>query len=504
MKKLAALSLSLCLSGCMMGPDYHEPAVDLPDTWENAARNNEVKPRYLQDEVTWWENYNDPLLTQLVRDTIKFNYDLKVAFATICHARATLLGAEASLAPEIDGIGAFSHNENSLNTSQFSNQQSVLPVTPSVGGASFPGINRYFNLFRTGLTTTWEIDLFGRIRRNIESAEASLEAQVNDMHDVLVSLIADVVTTYINLRTFQKQLEINQNALKEWDLIYKLNTSLLKAGLATEIEVAQAETARDQTAARIPPLKGDIKTAMHHLALLVGKPPTTLYNLLSGVKPIPQAPARIFAGLPSDLLKRRPDIQAAERNLAAANAQIGVAEASLFATFTFTGTIGYQSNHSQNFISPGSGFYSLSPGFLWPLVDFGRVRAKINAAMAIRDQNYFQYMSILLNALKDVEDSLVNYTQEAKRYSDLMSAYKASKIAAEVSLLRYESGLITFMTVLQAEIAFQNVSLEKVQSQALLSLYSVGLYKALGGGWQVDRTDWTRGESLVLWPWTED
>ena len=159
----------------------------VPEKWENATTNNQKKPRNIEEEVKWWENFKDPMLTQLVREAIKSNYDLKVAFATIYQARATLLGAEADLAPEIDGIGAFSHNENSLNTSQFSNQQSILPVTPTVGGASLPAASRYFNLYRTGLTTAWEVDLFGRLRRGIESAEASLEAQVDDMHGVMLS-----------------------------------------------------------------------------------------------------------------------------------------------------------------------------------------------------------------------------------------------------------------------------------------------------------------------------
>ncbi len=373
-----------------------------------------------------------------------------------------------------------------------------------MGGASLPTASRYFNLYRTGLTTAWELDLFGRLRRSIESAEVSLEAQVDDMHAVMLSIIAQVAANYINLRSYQKQLEVTQKSLESWDSIYKLNKSLLQAGLATDIDVAQAETSRDQTEAMIPPLKALIKTTIHQLSILTGKPPACLYDLLSKVQPIPYIPTEIFAGVPCELLKRRPDIRSAERNLAAATAQIGVAEASLYPIFTFTGTIGYQSNHEKNFISPNSGFYSFGPGFTWDLIDFGRVRAKINSAKAIRDENYYQYKGTLLNALADVENSLVNYAEEAKRYPDLISAYEASKKAADISLLRYGSGLITFIVVLQAEITYQTVTLQMVQSHATLALNAVNLYKALGGGWEIDKTCWTQDQSLVLWPKTED
>lgn len=239
---------------------------------------------------------------------------------------------------------------------------------------------------------------------------------------------------------------------------------------------------------------------MHQLSVLVGKPPAFLYNLLCKTKPIPHIPSQIFAGLPSELLQRRPDIRAAERNLAAATAQIGIAEGSLFPIFTFTGVIGYQSLFGSNLFTPQSGFYSFGPGLTWNLIDFGRVRAQINASIAIQNENFFQYKSILLNALADVETSLVNYTEEAKRYHALKKAYEASKQTAYISLLRYQSGLINFLTVLEAEIAYQTDALNLIKSQMTLAISSVALYKALGGGWEIDRTCWTHPDPLVLWP----
>jgi len=497
MKKQILLFLLLLLSGCMVGPDYKEPAPDVPEKWANATEENEKKDRNINDEIYWWKNFDDPILIHLVREALKSNYDLKVAFAAICASRAVLLGTEAQLAPEINGIGSFNATEFSLNSSFFNQQQNVNPVTPPGSLSASPATTtttRFFHNFELGLDTAWEIDIFGRIRRSIEAAEASLEAQVDDAHGVLLSLIAEVATNYINLRSYQKQLEITKKSFEEWDSIYKMNQSLLDAGLVTEIDVYQAKTTRDQTQANTYPLEESIKASMHQLAILIGKPPAALYDLLSETKPIPKMPPQIFAGLPSELLKRRPDIRAAERNLAASTANIGVAVGSLFPIFTFTGTIGYQSSKTSNLLNSKSNFYSFGPGFTWDLIDFGRVRALIEQNIALKDESFFEYKSTILNALADVENSLVNYAEEVKHHTWLKKAVDDSKIAADVSLLRYRSGRIPFIVALQTENTYQQNLITLAQSEATLSLNAVSLYKALGGGWQVDRTDWLRDQ----------
>ncbi len=485
MKRLT-LVFCLCLSACMVGPDYHKPCMNIPKKWGNATEDNQKKPPRWE-EIYWWKNYKDPLLTYLVEETLKSNYDLKTAFAKICQSRALLLGVEATMVPKIDAVGSFMKNANSLNTQDFSTQAGQDVLLPSGGPGSVAG--RYFDIYKAGLVTNWEIDLFGRIRRNIESSEADLDAQVEDMHNTLLTLVADVAFAYINLRGYQYQLEITQKSVAAWESIYKLNQSLFKAGRVTEIEVAQAKASRDQAKATLFPLQENIKKALHQLAVLVGKSPTCLYGLLSKAKPIPCIPSEIFAGLPSDLLKRRPDIREAERNLASATAQIGVAEGALFPVFSLTGAaVGLQSNKATNLFSIASGFYSFGPSFVWPIVDFGRVRAKIEAAIAVRDENLYQYKSTLLRALADVENALVSYASEAKRLYDLKESYKASKTAADLSLIRYEAGRINFINVLQAELTYQNYALTLAISQTTLALNSVSLYKALGGGWEVDQT----------------
>lgn len=254
MKNLSPLFLFCLLTACMVGPDYTKPPPDVPAKWANAQDNNKKKPRSLQQEITWWENYKDPLLNQLIKEALRSNYDLKVAFATICQARASLLGAKADLAPEIEGISSFSHNEFSINALPLSNQKSSTPpVVPTESVRTLP--SRYFDIYLAGFDTAWEIDLFGRLRRGIEAAEANLEAQVENMHSILLSLIAEVALNYINLRSYQKQLEITEKSFRDWNVIYKLNQDLLKAGLVTEIKVMESKTALEQTEASLSPLK---------------------------------------------------------------------------------------------------------------------------------------------------------------------------------------------------------------------------------------------------------
>jgi len=471
----------LLLSGCMVGPDYHEPVVNVPDKWGNLTEKNQ-KGSQIWEEIYWWENYKDPTLTYLIRETLRGNYDLKVAFSKICQSRALLSGAEATIAPEIDGTGSFTRNQISLNQGIFSSSQGAFSLGKS--------ITPYYNLYGLGFTTSWEIDLFGRLRRGIEAADATVDVQIEDMHGVLLSLIAEVATNYINLRSYQEQLKVAQKIVESWDSVFKLNKDL-KVGFTSDIDVSQVKAFRDQAEASLFPLKASIKTTIHQLSILIGKSPLCLYGLLSKPKPIPQIPSEIFAGLPSELLKRRPDIREAERNIAVATAQIGVAEGSLYPTFSLTGTAGYQSSLTSNLFTTLSRYFTVGPGFSWPIIDFGRVRAAINAAIATRDQNFYQYKSTLLNALADVENSLVNYDAEAKRYHDLKKAYEANQYAVEANLSRFKGGLINFITVLQAEIAYQTSALAMVQSQTTLALNSVALYKSLGGGWQVDKTQWS-------------
>jgi NodT family efflux transporter outer membrane factor (OMF) lipoprotein len=456
------------LSGCMVGPDYITPSIDVPEKWTNASHGS----KNIKEDVQWWKNYKDPILTSLIQETLESNYDLKGAFAAICAARASLMGADAELTPQINMAGSVMMNAISLNQ-PFVNFSSTTIPTPII---------RFYDLYNIGLTTSWEIDLFGRLRRGVEAATATVESTIDTMQGTLLSLVADVALNYITLRSYQQQLEITQKLIVSWESMLELNKDLLKAGLITQIDVENTRSSYEQAKASIPPLKAHIKTTIHQLSILIGKPPASLYSRLIPVRPIPEIPVEIFAGLPSELLKRRPDIRAAERTLAASSAQIGVVEGSLFPIFSLTGPIAYQSNILSTLLSPASGMYMFGPSVTAPIVNFGRIRSQIDAATAFRDENIYKYKSTVLKALADVENSLVNYAFETKRYYDLKQASEAVKRAADVNTVRFDAGFITFLSVLQADITYQMTALMKIQSQTTLALNSVALYKALGGG----------------------
>ena len=456
----------------MVGPDYITPSIKVPEKWANASS----EPRNIKEDVQWWKSYKDPLLTSLVQETLESNYDLKGAFAAICAARSSLMGEDAALTPQINMASSAMMNAISSNQ-PFVNFSNTTIKTPFI---------RFYSLYNTGLTSSWEIDLFGRLRRGVESASATVESTIDTMQGTLLSLVADVALNYITLRSYQQQLDLTQKLIVSWESMLKLNKDLLKAGLITQIDVENTLASYEQAKASVPPLKAHIKNTIHQLSILIGKPPAYLYSRLTPVRPIPEIPVEIFAGLPSELLKRRPDIRAAERTLAASSAQIGVVEGTLFPIFSLTGPVSYQSNIFSSLISPASGMYMFGPTVTAPIVNFGRIRSQIDAATALRDENIYKYKSTVLSALADVENSLVNYAFETKRYHDLKRAAEAVKRAADVNTVRFDAGFITFLPVLQADITYQMAALMMIQSQTTLSLNSVALYKALGGGWQVD------------------
>lgn len=474
------LALCLLLSGCMVGPDFEKPFNEVPDVWANDLSVREATPP-LWREMKWWEKYNDPLLTSLVGDTLKANYTLQVAFAKLCRARAYPMGADATLAPNVNALGIYNADANSQSTTAISTQE-VDRSTPVGAFAARP--NRDFQIVLLGFEASWELDLFGRLRRGIEVETAGMEASQEDVNNTLLSLTAEVASTYMDLRGNQQQQQVLQESFRLWEKICSLNTDLLTAGLITEIDLKQAQAFRDRTKADLQPIEASIKMAIHRLSILAGRPPATLYSLLLPPQPIPHLPAHIFSGLPSDLLKRRPDIKQAEHNLAAATAAIGVAEGNLYPIFSLTGNTGYQSNFWYNLISPSSGFYSIGPGFNWQIFNFGRIRAQINANIAEKNEAYAQYKNVLLTAFADVENALVKYKKESIRYVEFTHAYKAAKEVAQANLARFEGGKINFISVLQSALLRQSFEQTLIQSQTALALNSILLYKALGGGWE--------------------
>ncbi|HEV8342097.1 MAG TPA: efflux transporter outer membrane subunit [Candidatus Binatia bacterium] len=477
--KLQALGAGLLLlaGGCMVGPNYRQPDVPVPSAWKEAQGGGvDIRSAEL---TRWWTAFNDSLLNSLVERAVQSNLDLRLAEARIREARASRAVTAAGAWPTVDVSGSYAHIRNSEN---------ALPL-PSQGGAPSPAVSGgdlEHHLFKTGFDASWEIDLFGGVRRSVEGAEANIDASVEDRRAALMTLLGDVAKNYIDLRSFQRRLTVARANLKAQQETLDLTTVRFQVGLASDLDVARAEAQVNTTAAQIPSLESFLKQAAHRLDVLLGSEPGALAEELSTEAPIPVLPPEVLVGLPSELLRRRPDIRRAERQLAAATAQIGAATADLFPKFSLTGSAGLQSFSASDWFTSGSRFWSVGPTVRWPIFDAGRIRANIEVRNAQQEQALRQYEKAILTALEEVENSLVNYAKEQARYRSLTGAVSANRRAVEMANELYLSGLQDFLNVLDAQRSLFTVENDLAQSEATMASNLVSLYKALGGGWETN------------------
>lgn len=465
-----ALLLSL-LVGCSVGPDYKEPAIAVPTAW-NEVQQKGVGARPA-DLAAWWTAFDDPLLNSLVERAVQSNLDLRIAGARIREARATRAAVAAGAWPSLDVAGSYARermSENALNV-------------PSQAGS---GIKLERNLFSAGFDANWEIDVFGGVRRSVEAAEATIQATEYSQRDILVTLLGDVARNYIELRGAQRRLAVARDNLKTQQDSLDLTRVRFDAGLASDLDVARAEAQLSTTASQIPTLETLLKAAAYNLDLLLGLSPGALWPELEKQIAIPQLPPEVLVGLPSDLLRRRPDIRFAERRLAAATAQVGAAVADLFPKFFLIGDLGLQSISASDWFTGRSRFWSMGPKISWPVFDGGRIRANIEVRNAQQEQALTEYEKTVLAALGDVEKSLVNYAQEQVRYQTLAAAVAANRRAVAMAQELYIRGLNDYLNVLDTQRALYVTETEMAQSQAAMAANLVALYKALGGGWAVN------------------
>ena len=462
-------------SGCAVGPNYQRPDIAVPSVW-NEAQQSGVDSR-AADLTHWWTAFNDPVLESLIERGVKSNLDLRIAEARVREARATRAVTAAGAWPAIDTSGSYSRSRASKNALSFPSQTD--------GGIS-GGVGRELeqDLFRAGFDASWEIDIFGRVRRSVEAADANVEASVENRRDALVTLLGDVAKNYIDLRGFQRRLQVARASLTAQQETLDLTTVRFQAGLASDLEVAQAEAQVRQTEAQVPTLESSLKQTAYAIDLLLGLQPGSLWRDLSQEAAIPALPPEVLIGLPSELLRRRPDIRRAERQLAAATAQIGAAMADLFPRFSLTGSGGLQSVSAGDWFTSGSRFWSIGPTVSWPIFDAGRIRANIEVRNAQQEQALNLYEKTILTALRDVETSLVSYAKEQTRTQSLTAAVAANRRALAMANELYIRGLNDFLNVLDAQRALYAAESDLAQSEATMASNLVALYKALGGGWE--------------------
>ena len=345
-----------------------------------------------------------------------------------------------------------------------------------------PGIHS--NLWQAGFDASWEIDIFGGVRRSIEAADANYQAIIDDRADVVLTLLAEVARDYVELRGAQRRIEVaRQNLAIERDL-QTLTHSLLAAGLAPQQDLLRAQAQVSDIEAAIPEFESDERAAAYRIAALIGEPFEGVVAELSVPRPIPKPLSEVPIGLPSELLERRPDVRAAERRIAAANARIGIAQADLYPHFSLTGTAGLESLSFSSFGNASSGYYQIGPGITWRIFDAGRIRFQVQAESARTDAAAAAYQRSVLNAFRDVETALVSYANANTRRNSLAAESAADADATKITKLLYENGVESFLPVLDAERSLYAADDALAQSERDSTLALIAVYKSLGGGWQ--------------------
>ncbi len=463
----------LMLGACTVGPDYQKPSPSVPREWSEKGPGVDPATSRATTQTAqvaqWWKTFGDAELTSLVERAARSNLDLQLAESRIREARALRGVSAGALLPEVNASANYSRNRGSEN----------VPI---------PGAGIQSNLYQAGFDASWEIDVFGGIRRTVEAADAEVEASVESRRDVLVTLVAEVARNYIEVRGLQAQIGIARQNLDAQRKTLELTQARFQAGRAAELDVVRAQAQVSATSSQIPVLDSQRIQVTIGLSVLLGQSPGSLREELIQAAMIPAPPPEVPVGLPSDLLLRRPDLRRAERELAAATAGIGVATAELYPKFSLTGFFALESVTASDFAKWGSRAWSVGPTIQWSIFQGGRIRAKIEVQNARQEQAAIVYERSILVALQEVENALVAYAKEQAHRADLSDSVAANVKAADLANQRYTQGLVDFLSVLDAQRSLYASQDALVLSESRISENLVALYKALGGGWELELT----------------
>jgi len=461
---LLAIIMLLSLTGCAaVGPNYTGVEPDAPKQWHSELAGGLTSARLLPETLTrWWVILNDTELESLMERAVKGNPDLKNARARIREARAMRGVSRAGLFPTLGASGSAIKSRDSKNS----------------------GTGKEVKLYSAGFDAGWEIDIVGGTRRAIEAAQADIEATQEDLHDVLVSLLAEVALNYVEVRTCQARLTVTEANIKSQEETYELNRSRYQAGIIDELAVQQSLYNLENTRSLIPTMQTELEAAKNRLAVLLGKKPGEVHQELAEKKPIPMLPVTVAVGVPAETLRNRPDIRRAERNLAAQTARIGVATADLYPKFRLMGTIGLESLSTGDFLESASRTWRIGPGISWNIFNGGAIRQNIKVQTARQEQALIQYESIMLKAQEEVENVLTAYAREQRRREHLARATDAARQAVLLARVQYQAGLVDFSNVLIAQRSLLSFQDELAQCEGSVISNLVRLYKAFGGGWK--------------------
>ncbi len=471
-------------AGCHVGPDYTPPVAPITHQWKNPREVETVLDTHLSGH--WWSEFGDPALDRLIFQAVMANPGLQSASFRVLEARSRRGVVSGERFPTLNGSSSYDFKKVSGNSSPYS--------LTSQGS---------YDLLSLGFDASWELDLWGKLSRALEAADAELSVFQSDYNNVLLTLLGDVASTYIELRTFQQRIEVANQNLEVQKRTLRLAEARLKAGLTKPLDAAQAKSSLHSTQARLPQLEIGLQQAENRLCVLLGESPRRLEEILSprddwgATQLIPTAPVELQLGTPAELLRRRPDIQSAELKVAVESARIGVATAELYPQFRLTGAISIDATDITHLFTGQSLAHQLGPSFSWNVLNFGRIRNQIGAQKARFGQSVWNYQSAVLAAVEEVENALVACKQERLRLEELKLAVESGKEAVRLSQLYYETGIKgfqDFQPVLDSQRSLLALQDQLTNTLSNLALNRISLYKALGGGWE------TASEATPVFP----
>jgi multidrug efflux system outer membrane protein len=459
---IALAMLAAALAGCAVGPNYVKPATPVQPQFAG-ARDGAYSGEDAQ--AAFWRQFGDATLDRLIDDALAANHDLRIALAHLAEARADRHHSQFDLAPTVTASGGYTKQQ--------------FPSVSSPTGSTFSQ-----QFYDAGFDAFWELDFFGRVRRNIEAKSAQVEGAEAGLRDAQVSVTAEVARTYFELRGEQARFAVTWRNVENQRATLQLAQARLEAGRSTELDTARAQAQLSATLSSLGPLDAAIARSIHRLGVLTGRDPTALRELLAPPRELPQLPMITAIGDPAGLLRRRPDIRVAERQLAASTALVGVAIADFFPKVTFTGSFSYAANVPSQLGTSASRGYVIGPGITWAAFDLGRVQAEVAGSRARADGALAAYEQTVLRALEETENALITHARTRDSLRDAAAAADSSQTAARIARTRYEGGLVDFLDVLDAERTQLADEDRLAQSRTDAATSLVAVYKALGGGWQ--------------------
>lgn len=467
--------LLMSLTSCtMIGPDYQKPKVKTAEEWLNSG-SKRVETTFQED---WWKQFADPTLNLLINEARKNNLSVRTAGLRILEARAQLGIANGNIWAQ---------------TQQFNTQASVNDSSSNAANSSNAKDNSYHSL-GSGFDLAWEIDLWGKFRRSINSSEAILDAMTADLDDIMITLTADVAQNYVLMRTLQQRLKWARENVQWQEESLKIASAKFNGGTTTELDVMQAETLLYETRSNIPSFIAEIRNVKNRLAILLGKRPGEADLIFAKAGPIPTLPAKITVGMPNELLRRRPDVRRAERQLGAQSEKIGIAKTELFPHFSLTGSVGLLSSNSEITANNGSQLSdifsadsitsSFGPSIRWNIWQYGRLKNKIRVEDARFEQLSSIYESVVLKAQLEVENAMSLFINEEERHKNLELSAISAQHAAELAALQYKEGTVDFQRVIDSLSRLVHQNDRVTDSEGAIVLDLINIYRALGGGWQ--------------------